>query len=850
MLSAKLHTPAINKSVIKRDKLLDKLRHTTEHKLTLITAPAGYGKTTAILNWIEECGLPSAWLSLDPKDNESGVFWQYFCSSLDGIAPGLAKDTEYVFSHREMIKANMHVSIIIDRLKKIERDFVMVLDDLHYITDPDIMDGLSYLIDYIPQKMHLVFIGRSAPDFGVARHKLKWQIRLLDEKDLRFAEDEIFLFYKARGTILDENDIIKIKSYSEGWVAALVAVAMSIEDGGERDVIAALDASSKDIGQYLDDEVLKTWNIEKRDFALKACVLDTLSPDICDAITGVNNGQKILSEIYEGNGFLIALDSQKQHYRYHNLFKRLLQKILAKTAPQEIAVLHTRAGFWFRERKMVPEALEHFLEGGQYAEALELIENHIDNHIRKNDFGRVVSWVERLPKAYRDKSFKIAAIYTMYYAETGSFSLSRTWLEKAKTLREERILTAGSEWTENSHTICTLAEANLLMREGDIKFAQLVFMSENKPRKISGYTDFNTSDIYFYRSPINVFARLLKESPDQYAKMISSYRGMISNNPGYAPLAVGAYYYENDSLEQALPCLLKALEEARCARCPGALTPAMVDIARIRRAKGDMEGALETLGECESILRDMGKAYWIYGVRAFRCRLHIEAENTAAVEEWLASCKLNEFTELCKVREFELLVYCRALIFKGKYGGAKLLLQRMLAFAQETVRLHSEVEILNLLALLEFRENDMSGAAHRLELALEIGEKEGYIRSFLDEGAPMAGLLKYYVTQKSVCTVALSAYAKNLLERINKSIPTASKPLDLTSAGILLTPQEKKVLGLLLKAYSNQEISEKLCIGVRTVKTHTGNIYGKLGVENRTQCICLLKTGQRPKTED
>lgn len=853
MLSAKLQVPAINKNIISRERVLQKLQKALECKLTLITAPAGYGKTTAILHWLEKCGLPVAWLSLDSHDNSPGVFWPYFCSALDNIVAGISQGTKYVFSDLEMMKANLHINILIDKLAEVESDFILVLDDLHYIADPAIMEGLSYLIDYLPPKMHLIFISRSTPEIGLARHKFKWQIQHIKEKDLRFGENEIFLFYQARGIILKNSEIRTLKSYTGGWAAALVAVAMSVEDdGGHCDVIADLKVSLKDIGQYLNDEVLRIWSDEKRNFAMKTCLLDTLSAGICDAITGENNGQRLLEEIYEANGFMVALDGPRREFRYHHLFKSFLQERLWKTSPDEIPRLHKRAGLWFREQGMIPEAIEHLLEGNSYPEAIDLIEHRIDPLIQKNDFGRVLSWIERLPPGYKDNSYKIAVIYAMYYAEIGRLDLSRHWLDRMKALREAHQIT-DPEQNRYRLTEATLVEANLLLREGNMGFLALIFSAGSTDGgryfKMPEYHDPNQADIYFYRCPVNKLITLCRDAPGQYARITESYRKLISKNPGYAPLILGEYYYESNRSEEALPYLLKALDEAQSAGCPGAFVPVMVNLARIRRGKGDMQGAFETLAECERKLPSMGKSHWKYTLQAFRCRLYLDMGETAGVDQWFASRKLDIYSELSKAREFEFIVYARALIFKGRPQDARLLLERLLTFTEETARLHSRVEILNLLALLEYMNNDIPKCTVYLESALSIGMKEGYVRSFLDEFAPMAQLLSYYTTRQSKRTKhpdaeLLIAFAKKLLGQMQENFLAVPETYEQTAAGRiekLLTAREKMVLELLLKANTNQEISIKLGISLRTVKTHTGNIYSKMGVKTRAQCMKLIR---------
>jgi LuxR family maltose regulon positive regulatory protein len=331
--------------------------------------------------------------------------------------------------------------------------------------------------------------------------------------------------------------------------------------------------------------------------------------------------------------------------------------------------------------------------------------------------------------------------------------------------------------------------------------------------------------------------------------MTESYRMMITKNPGYAPLIIGEYLYESNRFEESLPHLMKALDEARSTRCPGALVPAMVDLARIKRAQGDMPGAFEVLEECETEIRRFGQAHWIYLIQAFRCRLYMDAGDTDGVEEWFAGCRLNSITQVNRIREFELMVYARVLLARGRLHDARPLLQRLLVFTEEKARLHSRVEVLNLLALLDFENNKLSGAVNYLESSLETGMKEGYVRSFIDEFTPLARLLRYYITSRKKGTgqpaaAALRAYAKSLLKQMHENPPTNRAVYDEGAAGGVkdfLTAQEKKVLQLIVEANTNQEISQKLGIALRTVKNHIANIYGKLGVKNRAQCIKLVR---------
>ncbi|SFG55093.1 LuxR family transcriptional regulator, maltose regulon positive regulatory protein [Desulfotomaculum arcticum] len=241
LIITKYSKPEINRYLISRQRLHQKLNDSLMCKLTMVIAPAGYGKTTVVLDWLGKCGLPAAWLSVDSYDNNPVVFWRYVCTALDSISEGISKNTGYVFSSQELLKSNIHVSVLIDRLLEVQSDFLLVLDDLHLITDSSILNGLSYLIDYLPSKMHMIIISRTEPELGLARHRIKWQMQELEEKDLRFETEEIFRFYQARGYTLENDDVKRVENYTEGWAAAMVAVAMSMEDVGDRnDAIAAL----------------------------------------------------------------------------------------------------------------------------------------------------------------------------------------------------------------------------------------------------------------------------------------------------------------------------------------------------------------------------------------------------------------------------------------------------------------------------------------------------------------------------------------------------------------------------------------------------------------------------------
>jgi LuxR family maltose regulon positive regulatory protein len=414
LVKTKYRVPGLNKQLLPRRMANHMLEDSLSHKLTLITAPAGYGKSTAVLKWLEQSQLPSAWLSLDTGDNDALVFWRYFCAALESISKGISKDTEYVFASPELFKANMHLCILIDSLSSIVSDFLLILDDLHLITNPAVYDGLSYFLNYMPANMHLVLIGRVTPRLNLERLGLKEDLIRIGPSELRFETEEISQYYKMRGFSLQNEEIKKIESYTEGWAAALVAVAQSLKNERYRhNIISSFGSCNQHIENYLAEDVFNTWTGEHQDFMEKTAILDMLCGSLCQAVTDYD-GNRLLKELYGQNSFLIALDDEGIWFRYHHLFSDFLRKRLKRKKSASIQCLHHKAGAWLRANGFFNEATEHFLKGNYYEEAVALIEVHGRSLVRQGEYFKVISWIEQLPDKYVQNSAVIMLLKTVY----------------------------------------------------------------------------------------------------------------------------------------------------------------------------------------------------------------------------------------------------------------------------------------------------------------------------------------------------------------------------------------------------------------------------------------------------
>ncbi len=850
LVKTKYNPPLVNPYLVSRQRLRYKFDRAIKHKVTLVIAPAGYGKTTAVLEWLENSVLPTAWLSIDKEDNNPMVFWNYVCAALDAIQPGIIRDTNYIFSSQTFLNSHLQINIIIDHLAQMQSDFIMVLDDMHLITEPSILKGLSFLIDYLPPRMHLIIVGRNEPAMELCNLGIKSQLLKISEKDLRFQEEEICGFYKVRGFKLSDNDVRTIEHFTEGWAAALVAIGMSLEENTKNNnVIKNIKRSRDGIDEYLHKEVLGSWALEKRLFAIRTSILDTLDVGLCFEITGNCNTEQILAEICEKNGFLIALDAEKTQYKYHHLFRDFLYKLLCKSDPEGLLDLHAKAARWYEKQGLEEKAIKHFLKASIYSEALDLIQKRLPELAAKNDYHEAISWLERVPEVYKECNIEVAIFFASYYAGLNRYEDSHYWIRRTEQLARD-VHAYDPELSQQVAVALRFINVNLMVRKGNLN-GLLSLLTDietyNVTFKVTGYYDFNTGDTYFYRCPIGKMAYLYGNNPEAYSNMTKKFREIITDNPGYAPLAAGEYLYENNQMEEALPYLLEALTEAQLANCPGALVPVMVNLARIKRARGDISGAFDVLTECEAKLQNINKAHWSYVIQAFKTRLYLENSCEDMVDQWIDASKLSIYSEITSTREFDFIVYARTLIAKNQYDDAEILLTRLLAFADHESRLHSKVEILNLFAILSYKKGVISKAKEYIENSLIIGMEEGYMRNFIDEFEQIIDVLKQgiiHLKRKKDSSGKLIAYAKKLLDQTQaniRTLATKDKEIAATRTNKLLTVQELNILKLLFAAYTNQEISQEMNIGLRTVKTHIGNIYSKLGVKNRAQCIKLVR---------
>lgn len=838
LLKTKYSIPESNRQSMPRQILNQRLNNALTCKLTILTAPAGYGKTTAIIKWLESIALPSAWFSIDTDDNNPVVFWNYFCAALSGINQDIGKDTEYLFASQELlIKANIHIRILIDHLSNVGSDFVFVIDDIHLIKNQEVLEALSYFITYQPANMHLLILSRTNPRMKLSKLGLKENLLRLGAEDLVFHTNEIDQFFKARGFSLQNEELQKIGNYTEGWAAALVAVAISLNDKiRSHSVIASFESCSQQIENYLVEDVISTWTIEQQNFMEKISVLEMLCGPLCEAVTNYD-GSRLLKELFDQNSFLIALDETRTWFRFHHLFRDFLREKLNKRDTSFVHDLHRKAGAWFEANDFIGEAIEHFIQGAQYEEVLVLMDKLWRQMTSRGEYSKLFSWIQRLPEKYSINSPVVMLVESFCLVAREDYKKAWECIKRLECYMKTNA--PVSEALEKDYIVAT---ANLFLSQGDFEnLAQALKTAAaiSKDANID-YLDLNLCSISAYRTTTHMFIKAFQKNPARFYLFANDYRSLIRIDSGYVPLLEGEYYYEQGKLNEALHKLAAAVDEATKADCPGALVPAMVTLAKIKRALGDIPGAFRIIEECENIVEKVHRPHWRYLLQAFKVRLYLDSGNIEMGDKWVEEGHLSIFQEVTVVTEYELIVLARFLIEKRRYKDAYFLLNRLLSFADAKKRVHSVVEITNLLAITAFKDLDKKAAVKNINEALCIGIEEGYVRSFVDELSPMIPLLELVIGKQK--NTRLESYVKKLLRLTKENAQHAYAPVRSDFAVNSLTPVEKKVLQYILNACTNQEIADELGITLSTVKAHITSIYRKLEVKSRAQCMKIFST--------
>ena len=839
-----------------------------------MSAPAGFGKTTLLAEWLaadDENTTPAAWLSLDRRDSDPAVFWTYVVGALRRIAADVGTDALSALQSAPTALEAVVTSLLND-LAALPDEVVLVLDDYHLVESLDVQESMLFLVEHLPDQLHLVLASRADPPWPLGGLRARGALLEVRAADLRFTPQEAAAYLnEVMGLGLAAPDVDALEARTEGWIAALQLAALSLQ--GRQDpaaFVAEFAGDDRFVVDYLVDEVLDRQTDDVRTFLLETSILNRLSAPLCAAVTGRTDAKTTLEALERANLFLVALDDRRQWYRYHHLFAEVLRARLADVEPDRVAALHRRASDWYDADGDRAEAIAHAMAAGDFTKAAELVELAIPDLRQARQDATQRAWLDALPREVfasrpvlslarvgahmvtgdtagidellddierwidpdrpgHDMVVHDHATFRRLPVETAMYRAALALLrgDLAGTIAHGERVAILSEADDHVGQGAAAALIGLAhWADGDLEAAERRYAASVASFERAGYLadilacSLGLADIQVAQGRLGAAKRTLTAGLH-----LGATKGPLRGTADMH-VALGELHFERQELDAAAEHLEASLDlDERLALAQHAHRWRVLE-ARLRAARGDLAGALALLAEAERRY-DTDYSPKARPVTATTARIRLMAGDIPGAEQWAVDSGVGSDDEPAYLRDYEQLTFARLLLATGRPAEAIGLLRRLLAAAQAGRREGNVVEALALLALAHAAAADTAQALTALEESLTRAQAEGFVRIFLDAGAPMKALLKTAVRHGRAADQAATVLAAE--EAVLR--PAQQGLVD------ELSSRELDVLRLLRSDLSGPEIAAELGVSLNTVRTHTKNIFMKLGVNSRRAAV-------------
>lgn len=853
--TGKIRIPPLNEGNRPRPRLDNILSADSGPSLTLVTAPSGYGKTTAVSDWARRSLIPVGWLSLDPEDNDAVRFWNGVAASIREST--VFKDDSYIL---DMDASLQPLEVRIDRLTeslyRLNKNLAVVLDDYHHIGNPEIHRQLEKWIDRLPPFVRLIVVSRSNPGFQVARLRANGRLLELGVSDLRFRPEEASSYLNDGLKLgLSPDDVASFVGKTEGWITGIKLFALALDVRDDRsEFIDSVNGGRRHIKEYLAEEVFAGQSEELRHFLLRTSVLDRMSAPLCNRLTGRTDGGESLERLVKSGLFIVPLDDRGEWYRYHPLFAEFLRDKLRRLDERLDLDLTRQAALWLQEIGYEREAVPYWLRAAEYVQAGSRIGELAPYLLKEGSWSLLKSWLDQLPSRMVHGSERLSIAYAWSALLSGLSVEAESGLRKSgRTLLKSASRTDDSEALNDWLGEAALVRMMSAFYRRDLRSA-LAYAKESVVRKtaISDFIrigiDFNTHEARLSRGLLGMNGHLRKAAA--YLKQMEPDVAADPANTlatGYSYAVLGEILYEWNRLPAAEESLLKGVRIGESSRNPGLWVPAMMSLIKLKAKLSHRGQAADLLHELSRSTIPAGSSIWSRVVGAFLVERRLAEGCREEAAEWLKRTAVYLSDTAQVVREYEHTVRIRSLRALGHLPMALENAERLSLSAEKEGRTLSHVEFVNLQAMIHGAEGRVERATELLSDGLRLAEREGYVHLYTDEGVPMANLLRH--TLDRVVSGELrhvsARYIRMLLSAFGGATPEESgrvsnprKPAAISpDASEELSARQWEILDRVSTGATNQQIADDLFISVGTLKIHLNRIYKKLNVDNREQAI-------------
>lgn len=903
ILRTKLNLPQIAFHQIFRTRLYDLLSQGIQRKLTVVSAPAGFGKTTLVAGWLNQTQIKYAWFSIDQKDNEAQQFLEYVLVGLQNISPTLGKSAMLRLEKskgEEIEKAIIH---LINDIEAFGEPLVLVLEDYHFVESNEVHTAVNFLLDHVPSNLHLVLVSRTDPPFSFARLRIMEQVTEIRTPEIRFNHSEIGAYFKESYDVeLSKSECATLLEKTEGWIASLQLIGQTLKKTPKTSIMEAMNRNNHHMMDYLLDEVLESIPAQACEFLFKTSILSRFCAPLCDAVVPVSPGndfgssQEILDYLLSINLFVVPLDEEREWFRYHHLFGQYLQKRLASADEKD--QLHGQASRWFEKEGWLDEAIEHALVCDDKNQAASLLEAHCVLFWKRQDLFRLKQWCAEIDEGALQNHPLLCVFTALAQCWTMEFDKAKVlvaYAKKAENQDSEQpissyrkavesflarmdrefehsqiLLDEGLEELKNNDDeisslmkaflMFSLAESTFLvndLKRGNEQLALSIdFAKKGENASMYHFAAGMYAESLIFQGRLQDGMEVAKGCLDFMKRMIVKYADPRIDTL-VAPQAIsriGMIHLERNELEKAEKYFLESMEQVYEADAQFLYYLKHCYVAKVKAAQGNHEEALKLLKQAEH-LKNADDRMIEFGVMwadivISQTKLALLANNSELnfflpdVEKVLKGIDYphdNNTDFFAAVINTTLGQYC---YHAGEYEKALKLLERSRIDAKEFGKDGDYIKESAHVAAIYSKMNQSEKALELLAVTLKMAQPEGFVQSFVDVGPEMAKLLMQMPKSS-----ALQDYCKRILEAFprTKEIEALSKPSSTMSKTIydnLIEPlkeREISILEALDGASTNQEIAAQLFLSINTVKWYVKNIYEKLGVNKRSEAVNKAK---------